>query len=121
MFPLPAWIRVLRDGVIVMAAIAVGEQIAILSYRGEAADPLMVQTFQAVFGTVAFAIIGYLAELHRARHITLVVIFVWLIAGFPILLGTMHPLWWITVLVMLVIMATLGGGLAWLVDRYARE
>lgn len=119
MLPLP--IRVLRDAVIVMLFIVLGGWVGEAPYATDAADPLFVDAFRAVFGTIGFAVGGYLAPSKRPLQMTLTLLVIWLMAGLTIALGGGHATGWFMVLVFLPIMAILGGGLALLVERLARE
>jgi|AntRauTorcE11898_2_1112593.scaffolds.fasta_scaffold06873_2 hypothetical protein len=119
MLPLP--IRVLRDAVIVMLFIVLGGWVGEAPYARDAADPLMVDVFRAVFGTIGFAVTGYFAQSKRPRQMTLALLVIWLMAGLAIALGGGHAAGWIMIIVFLPIMALLGGGLALLVERLARE
>lgn len=119
MLPLP--IRVLRDAVIVMLFIVLGEWVGKAPYAADAADPIMVDVFRAVFGTVGFAVTGWFAPSKRPLQMTLACLVIWLIAGLTIALGDGHASGWIMVLIFLPIMALLGGGLALLLERLARE
>ncbi len=119
MLPLP--IRVLRDAVIVMLFIVLGGWVGAAPYAADAADPLFVDVFRAVFGTIGFAVGGYLAPSRRPLQMTLTLVVIWLMAGLAIALGGGHAAGWFMVLVFLPIMAVLGGGLALLVERLARE
>ncbi|WP_067562430.1 hypothetical protein [Halofilum ochraceum] len=119
MLPLP--IRVLRDAVIVMLFIVLGGWVGQAPYASDAADPLFVDAFRAVFGTIGFAVGGYLAPSKRPLQMTLTLLVIWLMAGLTIALGGGHAAGWFMVLVFLPIMAILGGGLALLVERLARE
>lgn len=119
MLPLP--IRVLRDAVIVMLFIVLGGWVGKAPYAAEAADPVMVDVFRAVFGTIGFAVTGYFAPSKRPLQMTLALVVIWLIAGLAIALGGGHAAGWFMILVFLPIMALLGGGLALLVERFARE
>lgn len=115
--PLPAPIRALRDAVIVMIAIAIGGWVATIPYEPGTADPVIVQIFNAVFGTMGFAVVGHLHPVHRARHLALTVAAVGVVVTIVAAISVMHPLMWLMVLAVLVIMATLGGGLALLVEK----
>ncbi len=119
MLPLP--IRVLRDAVIVMLFIVLGGWVGKAPYAANAADPIMVDVFRAVFGTIGFAVGGYLAPSKRPLQMTLTLVVIWLMAGLTIALGGGHAAGWFMILVFLPIMAVLGGGLALLVERLARE
>lgn len=118
---LPLPIRILFNAVVVTVFIAAGGWIASIPYEAGAADPIMVQIFNAVFGTIGFTLIGYLNDVHRARHVMLTVLAVWAITGFAVVLQLLHPVLWVFVLVVLAIMGTLGGGLARLIEKYASE
>lgn len=119
MLPLP--IRVLRDAVIVMLFIVLGGWVGEAPYAANAADPLFVDIFRTVFGTIGFAVAGYLAPSRRPLQMTLAVLVIWLVAGLTIALGGGHAAGWFMIIVFLPIMAILGGGLALLVERLARE
>ena len=119
MLPLP--IRVLRDAVIVMLCIVVGQELAALPYGADAVDPIMVQVFGAVFGTIGFALTAFLAKSRRALQVTLSMLILWAIAGLTVALGSGDPFTWVLMLVFLPIMALLGAGLALLVERMARD
>jgi len=119
---LPAPIRVLFDAVVVLVCIAAGDLIARVPYPPEEADSLMVLIFQAVFATIGFTIIAYLKHLHRALHVTWVVLMVWAITGFMVLLGLLPPQFWlIIVLPSLAIAGSIGGLLAMLIERFASD
>lgn len=119
MFPLP--IRVLRDAVVVIVFIVLGEWVARLPYGAGGADPVMIDLFRAVFGTLGFAATGYFAVSRRPLQMALTFLAVWLIAGLAIALGGGNPASWIIMLVFMPMMALLGGGLAMLIERFARE
>ena len=119
MLPLP--IRVLRDAVIVMMFIVVGGWVATVPYPAGTADPIMTDVFRAVFGTLGFTLTGYLATSRRPLHMMLSMLALWLIAGLAIALGGGDPLSWVLMLVFLPVMAVLGGGLALLIERLARD
>ena len=119
MLPLP--IRVLRDAVVVMLFIVVGEWIAQVPYGTGPVDPLMVNIFRAVFGTIGFAVTGYLAKSRRPLQMALSLLILWLVAGLAVALGGGDPFMWVLMLVFLPVMAVLGGGLALLVERLARD
>lgn len=119
MLPLP--IRVLRDAVIVMVFIVVGGWVATVPYTAGAADPIMADVFRAVFGTLGFTLTGYLAPSRRPLQMTLSALALWLIAGLAVSLGGGDPLSWFLILVFLPVMAVLGGGLALLIERLARD
>jgi len=119
MLPLP--IRVLRDAVIVMVFIVLGEWVARLPYAAGAADPIMIELFRAVFGTIGFAIGGYLATSRRPLQMTLTFLSVWLIAGLAMALGGGGAGGWVVLAVFMPMMALLGGGLALLIERWAQE
>jgi len=46
---------------------------------------------------------------------------VWLFAGVKVALGGADPAWWAFLLPILVVMAFLGGGLALLIEKLARD
>lgn len=117
--PLP--ILVLRDAVVVLVAIVVGGWIGALPYDTGGADARVVQAFQGVAGTLGFAAAGHLASARRPLRLTLVTLVVWLLAGVQVASAGMHPSWWLLLLAVLALMATLGGGLALLLERLARE
>ena len=119
MLPLP--IRVLRDAVVVIVFIVLGEWVARVPYGPAAADPVMIDLFRAVFGTLGFAATGYFAVSRRPLQMALTFLAVWLIAGLAIALGGGNPASWIIMLVFMPMMALLGGGLALLIERFARE
>ena len=119
--PLPFPILVLRDAVIVLVLIVLGGMIAAVPYGSSAPDPRMIQVFQAVFGTVGFAACGWLAKARRPLRLSLAVLVVWILAGLPVLAGRADPAWWFFVLSVLALMAILGGGMALLLERLARE
>lgn len=119
MLPLP--IRVLRDAVIVMVFIVLGEWVGKAPYGTGAANPAMVDVFRAVFGTLGFAITGYFATSRRPLQMTLSLLTVWLVAGLALALGGGNATGWFIMLVFLPLMAVLGGGLALLVERLARS
>lgn len=119
MLPLP--IRVLRDAVIVMLFIVLGGWVGKTPYAADAADPVMVDVFRAVFGTIGFAVAGWFAPSKRPLQMTLALLAIWLVAGLTIALGGGHAAGWFMILVFLPIMALLGGGLTLLVERLARE
>lgn len=119
MLPLP--IRVLRDAVIVMLFIVFGGWVGEAPYAANAADPIMVDVFRAVFGTIGFAVAGYFAPSKRPLQMTLALLVIWLVTGLTIAIGGGHAAGWFMILVFLPIMAVLGGGLALLVERLARE
>ena len=119
MLPLP--IRVLRDAVIVMLFIVLGGWVGQAPYATDAAYPLMVDVFRAVFGTIGFAVAAYFAPSKRPLQMTLALLVIWLMAGLTIALGGGHAASWFMILIFLPIMAVLGGGLASLVERLARE
>jgi len=118
---LPLPIRVLFDAVIVLVFIAAGGWIAGLPYEPDAIDPVMVQIFNAVFGTIGFTLVAYRAAHHRAFHLMLTVMTVWAITGFAVLTQMLHPVLWFMVLAVLAIMGSIGGGLAWVIERAAAE
>lgn len=119
---LPAPIRVLFDAVVVTVFIAIGEQLARLPYEAGEVDQIMVLIFQAVFATIGFTVIAYFAELHRARHVSLTVLMVWALTGFMVLLQFLPPQFWlIIILPALAIAGSLGGLLALLIEKFARE
>ena len=119
--PLPLGIRVLRDAVIVVACIAAGQLLGRLPYGAAPPDPLMVETFMAVLGTLGFALCAFLARSRRALHLLLTALAVWLFAGFLVARGGGSPVWWVFRLVVIAAMALLGGGLARLIERLARD
>lgn len=119
---LPLPIRILFDAVVVIVFIAAGEQIARLPYEPDAVDEIMVLIFQGVFATIGFAVIAWFAEHRRARHVALTVLMVWAITGFMVILQLLPPPFWlIIVLPALAISASLGGAMALLVEKFARE
>ncbi len=117
----PLLVRVLRDAVVVIVFIVLGEWVARLPYATASADPIMIELFRAVFGTLGFAATGYFAVSRRPLHMALTFLAVWLLAGLAIALGGGDPSGWIIMLVFLPLMALLGGGLALLIERLARE
>jgi len=117
---LPMAIRVLLFAVVVLVFIAAGGIIATLPYEPGAEDPMMAMIFNAVFGTLGFAIVTYIIPSRRALQISLTALITWAITGFAVLTYTLHPLFWLFVLIALVLMALLGAGLALLVERLAR-
>lgn len=119
--PLPLPILVLRDAVVVLACIVLGGWIGALPYDTGDADPRVVQIFQAVTGTLGFAVGGYLAPARRPLRLTLATLVVWLLAGVQVAGTGAHPSWWLFALAVLALMATLGGGLALLLERLARD
>ena len=119
MLPLP--IRVLRDAVIVIGFIVLGEWIGRLPYGNAAADPVMVDLFRAVCGTLGFAATGYFAVSRRPLQMTLTFLAVWLIAGLAIALGGGSAASWFIMLVFMPMMALLGGGLVMLIERFSHE
>lgn len=118
-FPLP--IRALRDAVCVLIVIGVGGEIAALPYGASSPDRMMVWTFQGVFGALAFAVCAWFANRRRAVQLVLSVLLAWLLVGFVVATGTMHPAWWVFLLPAIGFMALLGGGLCLLVERAARD
>ena len=118
---LPIGIRVLRDAVIVMICIAAGGAAATLPYEPDPADPRMVEVFQAVFGTLGFALTAFLARSRRGLHVLLTTLTVWAVAGVLMAMTGGNAIDWAIRLVLLALMALLGGGLARLVERLARE
>lgn len=118
---LPLPIRVLMFAVIVLVFIAAGGLIATMPYETGAEDPVMAMIFNGVFGTVGFAVITYLANTRRALQVTLTTLMVWAISGIAVLAYTLHPVLWLLVLAALAMMATIGAGLAILVERFARD
>lgn len=119
--PLPLPIRALRDAVCVLVAIVIGGTLAALPYGSQPADQTMVWTFQGVFGSLAFAGSAWFATRRRALQLTLAVLIAWLLVGFVVATGTMHPAWWVFLLPAIALMALLGGGLCLLVERAARD
>lgn len=119
--PLPLPIRVLRDAVVVMVLIVIGQRLAELPYADRPPDPIMVQTFGAVFGTIGFAINGYFARARRALQMALSALALWLIAALALALGGGDPFALIVMLMFLPFMALLGAGLTLLVERALRE
>ncbi len=119
MLPLP--IRALRDAVVVLVALVIGGTIAELPYGDAAADSNMVWTFRAVFATLAFAVTGYMSPSRRSLQMTLAVLLAWLLTGVVVATGPMHPAWWVFLLPGFALLALLGGGLALLVERFARD
>jgi len=77
--------------------------------------------FQAVFGTIGFAAGAWLAKSRRPLRMTLATLLVWLFAGVKVALGGADPAWWAFLLPILVVMAFLGGGLALLIEKLARD
>lgn len=86
-----------------------------LPYDAGDADPRVVQAFQAAAGTLGFAVAGHLVPARRPLRLTLATLTVWLLAGVQVASSGTHPAWWL-----LALMATLGGGLALLLERSAR-
>lgn len=119
--PLPLPIRVLRDAVVVMLCIVLGEWFARLPYGSDPADPLLVETFRMVFGTLGFALAAFFAKSRRSLQVGLTLLALWLVAGLAVALGGGDPFTWVLMLAFLPIMALLGAGLALLVERLARE
>lgn len=119
--PLPLPILVLRDAVVVLGCIVGGGWIGALPYDAGGADPRVVQAFQAVAGTLGFAVAGHLAPARRPLRLTLATLAVWLLAGVQVAVSGTHPSWWLLALAVLALMATLGGGLALLLERLARD
>lgn len=119
MLPLP--IRALRDAVVVLAALVIGGTIAELPYGESVPDSNMVWTFQAVSATLAFAVTGYMTPSRRGLQMALAVLIAWLLTGVVVATGPMHPAWWVFLLPGFALMALLGGGLALLVERFARD
>lgn len=116
----PRPIRVLRDAVIVLVLVVLGGWIGAAPYDAGAADPRMVQVFQAVFGTLGFTASAYMARSRRALHLVLTTLVVWLIAGVAIASGAGHPIWWLLVLAVLALMASLGAALGLALERLSR-
>jgi hypothetical protein len=119
--PLPFAIRVLRDAVLVMICIAAGGALGAAPFTQGGADVRMVQIFQAVFGTLGFAFAGFHARSRRALHLLLTTLVIGLFAGLMVALGGRHAIWWLFTLTALALMALLGGGLARLFERLARD
>lgn len=117
---LPMAIRVLLFAVMVLVFIAAGGVIATLPYARGAEDPMMAMIFNAVFGTLGFAIVTYIIPSRRALQVSLTALVTWAITGFAVLTYALHPLFWLFVLIALALMALLGAGLALLVERLAR-
>ncbi len=118
---LPLPIRALIFAVIVLVFIAAGGWIASLPYEAGSEDPMMVMIFNGVFGTIGFAIVTHLAQTRRALQVMIAALLVWGITGFAVLIYMLHPVLWLLILAALLIMAGLGGGLALLIERLARE
>jgi len=119
--PLPLPIRALRDAVCVLLVIGVGGEIAALPYGAASPDRMMIWTFQGVFGSLAFAVSAWFATRRRPVQLTLAVLIAWLLVGFVVAAGTMHPAWWAFLLPAIGLMALLGGGLCLLVERASRD
>lgn len=117
---LPMAIRVLLFAVVVLVFIAAGGVIATLPYERGAEDPMMAMIFNAVFGTLGFAIVTYIIPSRRALQVSLTALVTWAITGFAVLTYALHPLFWLFVLIALALMALLGAGLALLVERLAQ-
>lgn len=119
--PLPLSIRALRDAVCVLIAIVIGGTLAELPYGDAVPDRTMVWTFQGVFGALGFAVSAWFAVRRRALQITLSVLIAWLLVGFVVAMGSMHPAWWVFLLPAIAFMALLGVALALMVERAARD
>lgn len=119
--PLPLPIRALSDAVCVLIAIVVGGTLAAIPYGDAPADQMMVWTFQGVFGSLAFAACAWFATRRRAIELALAVLIAWLLVGFVVATGSMHPAWWAFLLPAIGLMGLLGGGLCLLVERAARD
>lgn len=119
--PLPLPIRALRDAVGVLIAIVIGGTIAALPYGSDLPDQNMVWTFQGVFGAIAFAVSAWFAPRRRPLQLTLSVLIAWLLIGFVVATGSMHPAWWAFLLPAIALMALLGAGLELLVERAMRD
>lgn len=118
--PLPLPILALRDALIVLVAIVLGGWLGALPYAGGAADARVVQLFQAVGGTLGFAVAGHLAPARRPLRLALATLVAWLLAGVQAAGTGLHPSWWLLTLAVLALMATLGGGLTLLLERLTR-
>lgn len=116
---LPLGIRVLLFAFVVLVFIAAGGLIAALPYDPGAEDPMMLMVFNAVFGTLGFAIVTYVLPSRRALHVSLTALVTWAITGFAVLTYSLHPVLWLLLLVAIALMALLGAGLALLVERLA--
>lgn len=119
--PLPLSIRALRDAVCILIAIGVGGELAALPYGDAIPDRTMIWTFQGVFGALGFAVSAWFAPRRRALQVTLSVFIAWLLVGFVVATGSMHPAWWVFLLPAIGFMALLGGGLMLLIERTARD
>ncbi|MDZ7749960.1 MAG: hypothetical protein U5K43_15100 [Halofilum sp. (in: g-proteobacteria)] len=117
---LPFGIRVLRDAVIVIACIAAGDALGGLPYGSGPADPRMVQVFQAVLGTLGFALVAFHATSRRALHVALTALVIAVLVAVPVATGGYHAFWWVVELVKLGLMALLGAALALLLERLLR-
>jgi len=118
---MPFPVLVLRDTVVVLILIVLGGLVAAIPYGTAMPDPRVIQIFQAVFGTVGFGAGAWMARSRRPLRLTLAMLGVWLLAGVPVALGGADPVWWLFLLPVLAVMATLGGGLALLFEKFARD
>ena len=120
------WRRVARDALIVWATTLLGGLVVGFSFgvQGATQSSKMVVALaftSVVFHIVAFAIVGLLTKVDRLRHLSVVVVAVWLLNVFNILLFGLTVIQWALSLAFIAIFALVGCSIGFLISHLSRK